>query len=229
MARIAVQIGIILLVGSAIGAADALILRPIQFGRAAPPPIDLPARAAGNATSPGTTPKTGTETPATPAPAAPAPVVPAPATPAPATPAPAAAQPTAPASPAAAPAADFKPTPKDKLPTGHITLDDAKALFDAGASFIDSRRKELYEQSRVPGALRVELSDFSKGDPQALMLVPRDAFVVVYCNGGNCDESEKVAQMLNNSGYTKVYVLHDGLPGWVNMGWSTESGPGLIP
>lgn len=206
---IVMQIGAILALGGAIGVADAFLLRPVQFGRQAPPPIDLTSPAA---------PKPE------PAPAAPdSPGVTAqPTQPLPAAPVAQNAEPSA-LEPA------FTPSAKDKIPSGHITLDEAKAIFDAGGSFVDTRRKEEYETSRVPGALRIPLADFSKGDPQALMLIPREANVVVYCNGGACDESEKVAQMLNNSGYAKVYVLHDGMPGWAKFGYPTESGPGLLP
>ena len=59
-----------------------------------------------------------------------------------------------------------------------------------------------------------------------LAAIPRDATLVVYCNGGNCDESEQVAKLINGSGYQKVYVMHDGIPGWQAMGYPSEEGEG---
>jgi rhodanese-related sulfurtransferase len=134
----------------------------------------------------------------------------------------------------ALPNSDLKPgdpgwtqTPKDALPKGQVTLDDAKRLFNSSASFVDARRKEDYELGHIKGAIRLNLKSFENGDPPLLAMIPRESFVVVYCSGGNCDESEHVAEFLSNSGYAKVYVIHDGFPGWKAMGWPIETGEGI--
>ncbi len=139
-----------------------------------------------------------------------------------------------PVKPTAAPTPDLKPgdpgwtqTPKEALPKGQITLDDAKRLFDSSASFVDARRKEDYELGHIKGALRLNLKSFENGDPPLLAMIPRESFVVVYCSGGHCDESEHVAEFLSNSGYKKVYVIHDGYPGWNAMHWPVELGEGV--
>lgn len=125
---------------------------------------------------------------------------------------------------------NFSPTAQDAMPKGHITLTLAKQLFDAqSAIFVDARKMELFEAAHIAGAFKIELHDFQQGDPQILMMIPRDSQVVIYCTGGNCDESEKVAQMMQGSGYAKCFVLHDGLPGWQAMGWPTEQGRGMMP
>lgn len=121
----------------------------------------------------------------------------------------------------------WKPTLKAVLPKGQITLDEAKQAFDGGASFIDARRKEEYEAGHIQGAIRINLKSFENGDPPLLAMVPRESMVIVYCGGGKCDESERVAEMLNNSGYKKVFVVHDGFPGWKAMGWPVETGEGM--
>jgi rhodanese-related sulfurtransferase len=135
--------------------------------------------------------------------------------------------------PAAPPAAlkpgdaGWTPTPKDRLPAGQVTIDEAKALFDAGAAFIDTRKKEEYETGHVQNAFRIALSNFRTGDPALLGMISRSQSVVVYCNGGQCDESEAVARMLAGSGYSKVYVLHDGFPGWKAVGHPVQTGAGV--
>jgi rhodanese-related sulfurtransferase len=173
--------------------------RPISLGRVAPPPIDLTPSTTGTGKT------------------APAPAPPKPDSPAAAT------------AGAAAPAGAFKPTPKADLPAGQITLEEAKALFDRGATFIDTRKPEDYEAGHVQNAYRISNSDFTHGDPAILAAVPRDAEVVCYCVGGHCDESEQVARNLAGSGYAKVYVLHDGFPGWKAMGYPVETGKGVQP
>lgn len=115
------------------------------------------------------------------------------------------------------------------LPVGHITVAQAKALFDNGAKFIDARAKDDYEKGHVRDAFRVLQSAFAAGDPPALAMIMRSEVVVVYCNGGHCDESEGVARMLDQSGYKKVYVMHDGFPGWKTAGHPSDTGPGAFP
>jgi rhodanese-related sulfurtransferase len=128
------------------------------------------------------------------------------------------------APPTANPAFTF--TKKEALPTGHITVEDAKALFDNQAFFIDARKLEAYQEGHVKGSYRMAEADFQFGNPPMLAAIPRDATLVVYCSGGHCDESEQVAKLINGSGYQKVYVMHDGIPGWQAMGYPSEKGDG---
>lgn len=131
-----------------------------------------------------------------------------------------------PLTPAPVPAATttFKQTPKADLPPGQITIDEARALYDQQATFIDSRKLDPYKLGHVKGAWRMELTDFSAGDPQILALIPRSSVLVVYCSGGHCDESEAVARMLTGSGYKSTYVMHDGIPGWTALGHPVTTG-----
>lgn len=219
---IVVQVIVIITLGTLIGVADAFVLRPVRLGMEKPPEVDFGpkgSKTGAESPKPSTTDANSSKQPEK----QPEHQVNTQPDPTPKTSATAAA-------PVAAPAGDFKPTPKDQLPQGQITLEEAKQAFDnQSATFIDSRKMESYEAAHIPGAFKIELHDFSTRDPQVLMLVPRDSNIIVYCNGGNCDESVKVAEMLNNSGYKKVYVLHDGLPGWKAMGWPTETGKGMMP
>lgn len=210
-----VQIGIIIGVGIALGAVDAFALRRVDLSeREAPPSVDeILKNAARGQPIPVDTPAESPDDPAAgetqpDEPEAPQPLVPEPAA--------ASAAPSAPAG--------FTPTPKDQLPAGQITLDEAKALFDIGAMFVDSRSLDHFKQGHVENAIRIESSMFRMGDPAELALIPREAVVVVYCNGGHCDESENVAKYLSASGYKTVYVLHDGFPGWKAMGFPSATG-----
>lgn len=203
--RIIIQMAVIIGLGFGLGVAD-MILRPVDLKpREAPPPLELGPAGSRPASNDAPAP-----------PAARASGQPA-----------ASASPTAPAAPAAP--GGFTPTPKDKLPTGQITIDEAKAAYDQGLAdgmtfFVDSRKHEEFVAGRVLNALRIDSKSFETGNPPELSLIPRDAIVIVYCNGGQCDESENVAKWITNSGYKKVYVLHDGFPGWKALGHPIESG-----
>lgn len=213
-----VQVGAIIAVGAAIGVADAFVLRPISLSREAPP--ELPG-SLGGAPAGQTNGQAGSQTST--APKASDPVQPAPTPSATNSPTPA----VNPATPAVAGGAAFVFTAKDNMPAGHITVDEAKGLYDQGATFIDTRKSDVYQAGHVANAFRIELASFSGGDPPMLAMIPRDAFIVAYCTGGHCDESEAVARMLDGSGYKKVYVMHDGFPGWQAKGFPVETGKGM--
>lgn len=225
---ILIRASVLVVIGSAIGVVDAFV-RPITLQRDLPPALDLSGSRSAKV-----------------APALPSPAVPASGTPAampisssdkPKAPTPAPVTPPAPVVAEAKPAPTLAakpgacvPTAKDKLPPGHITMDEAKALFDQGtAVFVDTRKPDLYELGHVRGAFRIELHAFERGDPPALAMIARDSVVVTYCVGGNCDESEAVARLLGGSGYKKVYVMHDGFPCWNALGFPIDTGPGLFP
>ncbi|MCC6322193.1 MAG: hypothetical protein IT438_12240 [Phycisphaerales bacterium] len=212
--RVLVQMGVIIAVGFVIGLADAFVFRRVNLdARSAPPTPDEAIAGAATGTRRPADARPGTE------PAEPAPSPVPDRAPRPVGQPPAAATQSAPAAPGS-----FAFTPKDKLPAGHITVEDARKLFDAGATFVDSRKAEEYSIGHVENALRMDTHMFKDGDPPKLALIPREALVVVYCNGGHCDESENLARLLDGSGYKKVYVLHDGFPGWQAAGHPSATG-----
>jgi rhodanese-related sulfurtransferase len=198
-------------IGAAIGLAHSAI-RPVTIDRPPPPSIDstiasgaaggVPAIAPADTHAPAPAGAKPTETPPTPAvtkPAAPEPAKPS--------------------------KAELTPELKAK---GHITIDEAFALFSMNppAFFVDTRHKADYHEGHIPGAFRIPLAAFEGKPPFSLQLIERESPVVVYCIGGNCDESEAVAKQFNLAGYKKVYVLHDGFPGWKAAGKPVETGPG---
>lgn len=215
--RVLVQVAAIIALGFAAGMLDAFYFRPIDLkAREVPAELDLtklPERPKPPAPS---NPNIRTPQPDSPAsdPVAP-PDKPAVPTPAPAS--------TPPAS-GATPQPGFEFTPKSALKPGHITVEEARALFDAGSPFIDARKLEAYVEGHVEMAFRLDMNSFREGNPPQLALIPREAMVVVYCNGGQCDESEHVAEFLNGSGYKKVYIMHDGFPGWKAAGHPVQTG-----
>lgn len=223
--RIMLQMAAIIGIGFAIGLVDGFIVRPVDMSaRQAPEKsIDDLIPGGGESPNPGNTRLRPTEAPGT-GQTKPKPVVP---PPAPADPTPHDTKPAPNATPAANAGGEptpFVPTKKEALPQGQITLEEAKRAFDAGAMFVDARNMENFTAGHVENAIRIESAMFREGDPPELGLIPRSAIVVVYCNGGHCDESENVAKFLSNSGYGKVFVMHDGFPGWKAMGYPFTTG-----
>lgn len=86
---------------------------------------------------------------------------------------------------------------------------------------LDTRSREEYEVSRIPGARFVGYDAFT---PQAVRDIPLDATIVVYCSVGH--RSEKIGQRLRELGYRNVYNLYGSIFEWVNRGYEVVDSQG---
>lgn len=111
---------------------------------------------------------------------------------------------------------------------GHITLKEAYTFFTSNtAYFVDTRKKAEYEEGHIKDAFGIPLAAFHGKTPKLIDAIDRSAPVVIYCLGGNCDESEEVAKNFNLMGYKNVYIIHEGFPGWKKAGYPIQTGPGI--
>jgi rhodanese-related sulfurtransferase len=55
---------------------------------------------------------------------------------------------------------------------------------------------------------------------------PRDQEkpIVIYCSGGDCEDSHMLAQKLWGIQFNNVYVYKDGFPDWENRGGAIHRG-----
>lgn len=59
-----------------------------------------------------------------------------------------------------------------------VSLEEARAHLDAGdAIFIDTRSREDYERSHVPGAVAMPVAEV----PRHYQELPRDRLIITYC------------------------------------------------
>ena len=114
--------------------------------------------------------------------------------------------------------AKFQPHP-DKAYI-EVSGDEAAALHAAGALTLDARRSSVYEQGHIAGARSYSVweSDIDdkvnklyeeRGDPRE-QLKP----ILIYCSGGDCEDSHMLAQKLWGVQFNNVYVYKDGYPDW---------------
>ena len=142
------------------------------------------------------------------------------------------------ASPAAVPAPSKKAaaTPEELLarfpphrqPYAEIGGDAAVWLHARGVLFLDARRTRDFAQGHVAGArsLPVWESEVVKERVEALVAEGRDGSlpVVLYCSGGDCEDSHMLAQTLFGAGFENLLVYRDGYPDWVGRGGPVGSG-----
>ena len=110
-----------------------------------------------------------------------------------------------------------KPTPalpatgvNPSQPAGSLGVDEALAAVGRGALWVDARPAEAFARGHARGA--VALTEEHWGD-QLDGLIERwnpPTPVVVYCDGGDCHASERVAARLRDAGVDPVFVLRGG-------------------
>lgn len=93
--------------------------------------------------------------------------------------------------------------------------------------FLDARRTSVYRDGHIAGARpfsvwEADIDDkvkafFAEGTDQS-------APIVVYCSGGNCEDSHMLSDRLYQVGFDNVLVYKDGYPDWVSRGLPVTKG-----
>jgi len=102
-----------------------------------------------------------------------------------------------------------------------VSAAEAKALFDKGAAFIDTRKDKDWNAGRIPDAIHLDVKKALSEDSLAKEVKKGEA-VVMYCNGESCLRSSKGSAMAVSWGYSKVYYFRDGFPAWKAAGYPVE-------
>jgi rhodanese-related sulfurtransferase len=115
---------------------------------------------------------------------------------------------------------------------GSVALTEAQELFHdprheiEQVIFVDARNRRHYEEGHLPGAFHLDHfypeETLSEVLPAALMA----EVVVVYCNGGDCEDSEFVALFLREAGVPgdRLRVYPGGISEWREAGLPVELG-----
>jgi rhodanese-related sulfurtransferase len=92
--------------------------------------------------------------------------------------------------------------------------------------FIDARDEQHYREGHIPGAYEFDPYYPEKYFATALPVCQAAEQIVVYCNGGDCDDSESAAIMLRDVGIAnrKLFVYTGGFPEWTTNGLPVEVG-----
>ena len=121
------------------------------------------------------------------------------------------------------PAADEK---KTDLGYREITLDEAKTHFDAQVRFLDARRTATFKLGHVAGAWSLSSAEDVLRDQvineKLLKEVDVAEPLVLYCTGGNCEESHQLAKILNQAGFKNLMIMVDGFAKWKDKGNPVE-------
>ena len=129
---------------------------------------------------------------------------------------------------AAPPAAVPEHPPHPNRAWVEIDGDEAARLYARGVPFLDARRTAAYVAGHVAGARSFPIWESSVDAAiQRLFEEGRgvDAPLVVYCSGGDCEDSHMLAERLHQFGFDDALVYKEGFPDWTRRGLPVETGP----
>lgn len=111
-----------------------------------------------------------------------------------------------------------------------IPFEEMKTLYEdpgypAGVYvLVDARDDKLYRKGHIPGAFLVDHYRIERYIPLVLDFCRAAEKIVVYCNGGECDDSEFVALDLLREGIDpgRIFVYAQGFMDWEERGMPVE-------
>lgn len=109
-----------------------------------------------------------------------------------------------------------------------ISRAQVRALHNQGAIFVDARRTSQFEEGHIQGAHSISIWE-SGVDEKIVDLTflaggDEEVPVVVYCNGGDCEDSHMLAEKLWLQDFLHVLVYVDGYPDWLDAGGAIDEG-----
>src|SRR5262249_51081809 len=111
--------------------------------------------------------------------------------------------------------------------SAEIGTDEAEALFREGRPFLDAGRSSVYADGHSSGARSFPVWESDIGDRVKGLYeegLDQNAPIVIYCSGGDCEDSHMLAEKLYMVGFNALYVDKDGFPGWQKRGLPAARG-----
>jgi len=92
--------------------------------------------------------------------------------------------------------------------------------------FLDARDDQHYQAGHIPGAWQFNHYRPEQFLPTILPVCLNAQKIVIYCNGGTCDDSEFAAIMLRDAGIPRenLFVYAAGITEWMTNGLPVETG-----
>jgi rhodanese-related sulfurtransferase len=101
-----------------------------------------------------------------------------------------------------------------------IAIKDLKAAIQSKAvTVIDVNGTDSYRDGHIPTAINFEAAE---KDLAKVLPKDKDALIVAYCGGPQCQAYQAAAKKAVAMGYTNVKHLSAGISGWKSAGEKTE-------
>ncbi|MDP8243636.1 MAG: rhodanese-like domain-containing protein [Candidatus Hinthialibacter antarcticus] len=103
---------------------------------------------------------------------------------------------------------------------------DGDAVFEhfnnGTAIMIDARPVEDYERGHIPGAINLPYNDFENYFAELSATLPLEELYIVYCSGGNCDDSHEVLTQMEAFGFEQLMLYKPGWEEWFKNDFPRE-------
>ncbi len=92
-----------------------------------------------------------------------------------------------------------------------------KIINDDRFVLIDARSPDQYDEACIDGAINIfpEYED-EQQYVESIFQIPQNKTIIVYCDGGTCDLSHKLAKELLHFGFKPIFIYHGGWEDWSN-------------
>jgi rhodanese-related sulfurtransferase len=117
----------------------------------------------------------------------------------------------------------YEEEPKEeKSMAPQITVEELKSKIDSSDDIIllDVQGTENYIQASIPNSISIPLAELD----QRMDELPKNKEIIVIDAGQNCEECQRAAEMLVDSGFVDVKSLIGGITAWADAGYPVSSG-----
>lgn len=98
-----------------------------------------------------------------------------------------------------------------------IGYDAFMRFLQSGSYYlIDARGPEKFAEAHIKGATNFFGGEVESRIPDILRSVPKDRVILIYCDGGECELSHHVAEILKNFGYGPMFIYTGGWAEWTS-------------
>ncbi|HVT45669.1 MAG TPA: rhodanese-like domain-containing protein [Thermoanaerobaculia bacterium] len=116
---------------------------------------------------------------------------------------------------------------RDDVPYVEISGDDAEWLYHQEILFLDARRTNVYDEGHIAGARNFAV--WESDIDQKVAALMNEGFdqrkpIVIYCSGGECEDSHMLSQKLWGVFFNNALVYKDGFPDWKRRGNPVRTG-----
>lgn len=112
--------------------------------------------------------------------------------------------------------------PQEVVGATTVNLEEARALYDAGAVFVDVRTESSWAHGHIDGAVNL---DFNEDEFVILYVseaLDKNTPIVFYCDSPLVSASATASFFAASWGYDNVYYFRDGFYSWLASDYPVE-------
>jgi len=98
-----------------------------------------------------------------------------------------------------------------------VTYEQMLKILESGTGefiIVDARNSEYWKKSKIGNSINIFPYEDESNVINKILDLPYDKKIIVYCDGGNCDSSHKIAEMMKNFGLENVFIYSGGWEEW---------------